>query len=275
MLHHRLARAATALHAAYGVLMIVFLLAPLLAMVPLSFSAGSFLSYPLPGWSLQWYRKVFSEGPWAAALANSLVVGLASTVLATALGTAAAFAIARRNLPARRSLLGLLLAPMIVPPVITGLGMYFLFSRLGLTASLPGLVLAHTVLATPFVVITVTATLQQFDMNLLRAAYSLGAPPWRAFAGVAVPCILPGIVSGALFAFITSFDEVVVAIFIAGPAQRTLPRQMFDGIRDTIDPSIIAMSTFLMVVAAMAVGLSAWLSSRAAPSQRASVPATP
>ena len=193
---------------------------------------------------------------------------MCSTLIATVLGTLAAFAFARRNLPARRTLLGFLMAPMIVPPVITGLGMYFLFSRIGLTASLPGLVIAHAVLSTPFVVITVTATLQQFDMGLLRAAYSLGASPVRAFFTVVVPIVMSGIVSGALFAFITSFDEVVVAIFIGGPGQRTLPRQMFDGIRDTIDPSIIAMSTFLMVVAAVALTLSAWLSQRAAPVQR-------
>ncbi|KAF1061139.1 ABC transporter permease [Variovorax sp.] len=268
MTHRQFARAAGAVHYLYGALMVCFLLLPLLAMTPISLSAGSFLSYPLPGFSTQWYQRVFSPGPWLDSLRNSLVVGVCSTLIATVLGTLAAFAFARRNLPARRTLLGFLMAPMIVPPVITGLGMYFLFSRIGLTASLPGLVIAHAVLSTPFVVITVTATLQQFDMGLLRAAYSLGASPVRAFFTVVVPIVMSGIVSGALFAFITSFDEVVVAIFIGGPGQRTLPRQMFDGIRDTIDPSIIAMSTFLMVVAAVALTLSAWLSQRAAPVQR-------
>lgn len=261
--HQQIAQLARTAHSAFGWVMVAFLLLPLLAMIPISFSAGSFLSYPLPGLSLQWYERVFSPGPWTHALRNSLVVGTLSTVIATVLGTLAAFAFARRNLPAKRTILGFLMAPMIVPSVITGLGMYFLFSHLGLTASLPGLVLAHAILATPFVVITVTATLQQFDMNLLRAAYSLGASPVRAFFNIVVPLIISGIVSGALFAFITSFDEIVVAIFIGGPGQRTLPRQMFDGIRDTIDPSIIAMSTFLMVLATIALSLSAWLAQRA------------
>ncbi|MDP3799781.1 MAG: ABC transporter permease [Polaromonas sp.] len=263
MTHQTIARLATTAHFVFGAVMVAFLLLPLLAMIPISFSSGSFLSYPLPGLSMQWYERVFSSGPWTDSLRNSLIVGVSSTLIATTLGTLAAFAFARRNLPAKRTLLGFLMAPMIVPSVITGLGMYFLFSRLGLTASLTGLVLAHAILATPFVVITVTATLQQFDMTLLRAAYSLGAPPLRAFFTIVMPLILSGIVSGALFAFITSFDEVVVAIFIGGPGQRTLPRQMFDGIRDTIDPSIIAMSTFLMVVATIALTLSAWLSQRA------------
>jgi putative spermidine/putrescine transport system permease protein len=262
--YRQTSRLASALHYGFGALMILFLLVPLFAMVPISFSSGSFLSYPLPGLSMQWYERVFSPGPWMASLRNSLLVGVFSTFVATVLGTLAAFAFARRNLAAPRTLLGFFMAPMIVPPVITGLGMYFMFSRIGLTASLPGLVIAHAVLATPFVVITVTATLQQFDMGLLRAAYSLGASPLRAFFTVVVPLISSGIISGALFAFITSFDEIVVAIFLAGPGQRTLPRQMFDGIRDTIDPSIIAMSSFLMVVAAIALTLSALLSQRAA-----------
>lgn len=249
-------------HKTFGWLMVAFLIVPLVAMLPLSLSSGSFLSYPLPGLSLQWYGKVFTQGPWMDALKNSLIVGLASAVLATVLGTLAAFAFARRNLSAARSILAVLIAPMIVPTVISGLGMYFLFSRLGLTSTLPGLIAAHTVLATPYVVITVTATLQNFDMNLLRAGYSLGASPLRAFFTIAVPLIAPGIISGALFAFITSFDEIVVALFIGGPAQRTLPRQMFDGIRDSIDPSIVAMSAFLMAVAVLMLSATAWLNRR-------------
>jgi putative spermidine/putrescine transport system permease protein len=265
--YHHAVRLARLAHLAFGWLMVAFLLLPLVAMVPISFSSGSFLSYPLPGFSLRWYERVFEPGPWTHALSNSLIVGFMATVIATILGTLAAFAFARHNLPIKRTLLGFLMAPMIVPSVITGLGMYFLFSQLGLTANLSGLILAHAVLATPFVVITVTASLQQFDMDLLRSAYSLGASPLRAFFSIVVPMIMSGIVSGALFAFITSFDEVVVAIFIAGPGQRTLPRQMFDGIRDTIDPSIIAMSSFLMVVATIALTVSTWIAQRTRNSQ--------
>ncbi|WP_020070513.1 ABC transporter permease [Paraburkholderia caledonica] len=263
MIHQSLSRLANAIHHAFGGIMIVFLIAPLLAVVPISFSSGSFLSYPLPGFSLQWYRQVFTGGPWMDALLNSLIVGASVTVLATVMGTLAAFAFARRDLPAARSMLGFLISPMIVPPVISGLGMYFFFGQLGLTSTLPGLVLAHTVLATPFVVVTVTATLQGFDMNLLRAASTLGAAPMRSFFGIALPLIAPGIVSGGLFAFMTSFDDIVVALFIGGPAQRTLPRQMFDGMRDSINPSTVAMSTFLLLVAFLTLLCVAWMTQRA------------
>ncbi|MEK1939823.1 MAG: ABC transporter permease [Pseudomonas sp.] len=248
MNHFFLAAIARKAHLLFGVLMSLFMIAPLLAVVPISFSSGSFLSYPLPGFSLQWYERVFTSGPWMQALSNSLVIGLISTLLSTVLGTLAALAFARRDLPAAGSLLGLLISPMIFPPVISGLGMYFLFGQLGLTGTMTGLILAHTVLATPFVLISVAASLQGFDMTLLKAAAMSGASPTRAFIGIALPIITPGVGSGALFAFMTSFDEIVVALFIGGPSQRTLPRQMFDGIRDTIDPSIVAMSTFLLLI---------------------------
>jgi putative spermidine/putrescine transport system permease protein len=156
--------------------------------------------------------------------------------------------LARNNLPGRSLILALIISPMIVPVVVSGLGMYFLFAKIGLVASFTGLVLAHGILGVPYVVVTVTATLRQFDTSLVRAAYSLGANPLRAFLSVTLPIIAPGVISGGLFAFITSFDEVVVALFVGGPAQRTLPRQMFDGIRDNIDPSILAMSSMLVLV---------------------------
>ena len=250
-------------HVLFGLLMSIFMIAPLLAVVPISFSSGTFLSYPLPGLSLQWYERVFTSGPWMQALSNSLWVGIASTLLATLLGTLAALAFARRNLPAASGMLGLLISPMIFPPVISGLGMYFLFGKLGLTGTLFGLILAHTVLATPFVLISVAASLQGFDMTLLKAAAMSGASPVRAFTGIALPIIAPGVISGALFAFMTSFDEIVVVLFIGGPSQRTLPRQMFDGIRDTIDPSILAMSTLLLLVGVVGLMTTTWLTLRA------------
>lgn len=251
MSYRFLARIGSMAHVVFGVLMILVLILPLLAAVPISFSAGSFLSYPLPGFSMQWYEKVFLDGPWLSALWNSLLIGLLSTLIATPLGTLAAYAFARGYLPFPTTLLGLLIAPMIVPPVITGLGLYFAFSRLGLTSTLAGVVVAHAVLATPFVLITVSATLQGFDLKLMQAAASLGASPARAFLNILVPIMAPGILSGALFAFATSFDEVVVTLFIAGPVQRTLPLKMFEGIRDNIDPSILAMATFLMCIAVL------------------------
>lgn len=250
------------LHSAFGIAMMLFLVVPLFAIIPLSFSSGSFLSYPLPGLSTQWYERVFQDGPWLASLKNSLFVGAVSTVLATVLGTLAAYAFARRNLPMPTAILGFLIAPLIVPPVISGLGMYFLMAKFGLTATMPGVIMAHTVLAAPFVLITVTATMQGFDMGLLRAAASLGASPFTAFMTILVPVVSPGIVSGALFAFMTSFDEVVITLFLAGPAQRTLPLKMFEGLRDNIDPSILAMATFLMLVAALTLMTALFLVNR-------------
>ncbi len=253
MPYHRQAMIIRTLYYGFGVAMILFLVIPLIAIVPLSFSSGSFLSYPLPGFSLQWYERVFAHRPWLSSLKNSLIIGSVSTVAATILGTLAAYAFARRDLPMPTAILGFLIAPMIVPPVISGLGMYFLMAKFGLTASMPGVIIAHTVLSAPFVLITVTATLQGFDMGLLRAAESLGASPFKGFMTVLVPVIAPGIISGALFAFMTSFDEVVVTLFLAGPGQRTLPLKMFEGLRDNIEPSILAMATFLMVVATLSL----------------------
>lgn len=264
MSYHLQTRLIRALFHAFGCAMVVFLVTPLIAIIPLSFSSGSFLSYPLPGFSLQWYEKVFQDGPWLAALKNSFIIGVASTILATILGTLAAYAFARRDLPMPTALLGILIAPMIVPPVISGLGMYFLMAKAGLTATMPGVIIAHTVLAAPFVLITVTATLQGFDMGLLRAANSLGASPLTAFMTILVPIIAPGIISGALFAFMTSFDEVVVTLYLAGPAQRTLPLKMFEGLRDNIEPSILAMSTFLMIVAVLNLITAVYLVNRSA-----------
>ncbi len=226
-----------------------FLLAPILAIIPISFSSGSFLSYPLPGLSLRWYAEVFEPRPWMFALRNSLIVGIGATFLATTLGTLAALGLSRANLPYRSVIMGFLISPMIVPLIITAVGVYFFFAQFGLTASFTGLILAHTVLAVPFVVITVSATLEGFDENLVRAGKSLGAGPVTVFRRIVLPIISPGVASGGIFAFAISFDEVVVAIFLAGPAQRTLPRQMFDGVRENISPAILAVATLLVIFA--------------------------
>jgi putative spermidine/putrescine transport system permease protein len=230
-----------------GGLVLFFLLAPILAIVPLSFSSGNFLTYPLPGLSLRWYEELLTSDKWLPSLRNSLIVGGASTVLATALGTLASMGLTRARFPMKPLVMGLLLSPMIVPVVITAIGVYFAFAPLGLTNSYLGLIIAHTALGAPFVVITVSATLAQFDTSLARAASSLGAPPLVAFRRVILPIIAPGVASGALFAFATSFDEVVVALMIAGPEQRTLPREMFIGIRESINPTITAVATVLIL----------------------------
>ncbi len=232
----------------FGVLMMLCQIGPILAMVPISFSGTGFLSYPITEFSLRWYQRALAPEPWMAALQNSLIVATGTTVLASILGTLAALGLNQPSLRGKSALLALTIAPMIVPSVVTGVGLFFLLAKLGLNATYSGMILAHTVLATPFVVVTVSATLQTFDWTLVRAAYSLGAAPPRAFLTVILPNISAGLIAGAIFAFVTSLDEVIVALFISGPAQQTLPNQMFAGIRDNIDPSILAVSTLLILV---------------------------
>lgn len=230
-----------------GVAVLFFLLAPIFAIVPLSFSSGNFLTYPLPGLSLRWYEELLTSDKWLPALRNSMIVGVSATIAATVLGTLASIGLNRARLPFKPVVMGLLLSPMIVPVVITAIGVYFFFAPLGLSNTFAGLIIAHTALGAPFVVITVSATLAHFDIGMARAAASLGAPPLTAFFRVVLPLIMPGVASGALFAFATSFDEVVVALMIAGPEQRTLPREMFSGIRESINPTITAVATVLIL----------------------------
>jgi putative spermidine/putrescine transport system permease protein len=232
-------------------LVLGFLILPILIIVPLSFSSGTFLTLPLPGLSLRWYEEFFTSPPWRLSLRNSVLVASATTVLATTLGTLAALGLTRARLPGHGMLMALIVSPMIVPLVIVAVGVYFAYAPFGLTGSLLGLTLAHSALAVPFVVITVSATLQGFDVNQTRAGASLGASPAIVFRRITLPLILPGVISGALFAFVTSFDEVVVALFLTGPAERTLPRQMFNGIRENISPVIAAAATLLILLSAL------------------------
>ncbi len=228
-------------------LVLLFLISPILAIMPLSFNSETFFSYPMPGFSLKWYNEFFTNPRWQNALRLSFVLAFATTILATTLGTLAALGLSRANIPGRAAIMAVLISPMIVPVIIAALGMFFFYAKINLTGTLVGLILAHTALATPFVVITVTATLSSFDRTLMRAGASLGASPHTVFFRVVMPLILPGMISGALFAFVTSFDEVIVIIFIAGPEQNTLPRQMFSGIRELISPTITAAASVLIV----------------------------
>lgn len=234
-------------------LVLLFLIAPILAVIPLSFNSEPYFSYPMPGLSLKWYADFFGSERWQDAIKTSVALAACVTVLATILGTLAALGLARTNLPGRSFILSIILLPMIVPVIITAVATYIFYAFVGggigvnLIGSFPGLVFAHTLLATPFVVIAVTSTLAGFDWNLARAAQSLGATPVTVFRKVILPLILPGVISGALFAWVTSFDEVVVALFISGPNQRTLPKQMFSGIREQISPTITAAATVLVI----------------------------
>lgn len=241
---------------------LLFLILPIFVIIPLSFNSSSFLSYPLSGFSFRWYEEVFQSQVWINAIKNSLLIGTASAFLATVLGTMAAMGLTQADFRGKAAVNALLVSPMIVPIVISALGLYFFFAELGLNATYTGLILAHTVLGAPFVVITVTATLQGFDKTLMRAASSLGASPITVFFSVVLPLILPGVVSGALFAFATSFDEVVVVLFSAGPEQRTLPRQMFDGIKENITPAIMAAATLLIAFALVLLSVLEYLRRR-------------
>ena len=233
----------------------LFLIAPLFVIIPLSFNAEPYftfneamLRFDPDAYSLRWYRDILANDQWAHSAKNSIIVALFSTFLATVLGTLAAVGLSRPHMPYRTAIMGILISPMIVPLIISAAGMFFFYSNIGLAQTLTGLVLAHTALGTPFVVITVTATLIGFDQSLIRAAASLGATPVYTFFKVIMPLILPGVISGALFAFITSFDEVVVVFFLAGFEERTIPRQMWAGIREQISPTILAVATLLIIV---------------------------
>ena len=277
------------------VLVFLFLIAPILVVIPLSFNAEPYFSFSPKmlaldpeGFSLRWYDTLLTlghpapEGPrddawwavtwesatWIRAARNSLWVGLWATILASTLGTIAALGLSRPEMPYRRFITALLISPMIVPIIIIAVGMSFFYAKaciapdsaMGaifgvflsnkgcLANSHLGIIVAHAVLGIPFVIITVTATLSGFDQSLIRAAHSLGANPRTTFFRVIMPLILPGVISGALFAFVTSFDEVVAVLFIAGPDQQTIPRQMFNGIREAISPAILAVATILVIV---------------------------
>ncbi len=231
-------------------LVFIFLVAPILAIIPLSFNSEPFFTYPLPGLSLRWYQEFFGSPDWRLATRNSFIVGTISMILATSLGTAAAVGLMRPDCPWRRTIAALVISPIVIPVVVAAVGIYYFFADIGLLGGLTSIIIAHTALGAPFVVITVAATLAGFDERLMRAAASLGAAPTVAFRRVMLPLIMPGVVAGAIFAFVTSFDEVVIVLFLAGSEQRTLPRQMWAGLREQISPAITAAATLLVVLAA-------------------------
>lgn len=231
-----------------------FLIAPIVVIIPLSFNVEPYFTYTRKmlsldpeGYSLRWYRDFWNSAAWMNSIRNSLIIGVFATIIATVLGTLAALGLSRREMPFRGLIMGLLISPMIVPLIISAAGMFFFYSSVGLAGTLPGVIMAHAALGTPFVIITVTATLVGFDHSLTRAAASLGASPATAFRKITMPLILPGVISGALFAFITSFDEIVIVLFLAGVEQRTIPREMWSGIREQISPTILAVATVLVL----------------------------
>lgn len=256
-------------------LIFLFLILPVLIVLPLSFNVEPYFSFT-PGmltfdaeaFSLRWYKDIFrngmqapdapldwawlsdtwNNGQWMRAIRNSFFIGICATLMSTALGTLAAIGLSRSEMPHRRLIMSILISPMIVPLVITAAGMFFFYSKVHLSQTYLGVIMAHAVLGTPFVIITVTATLVGFDKSLVRASNSLGAGPIETFFKIQMPLIVPGVISGGLFAFITSFDEVVAVLFLASPEQRTIPRQMWSGIREQISPTILAVATLLVLL---------------------------
>ena len=236
-------------------LIFFFLIAPIVVVMPLSFNAEDFFTFTPEmlrldpeGYSLKHYDDFFNSSDWQQAMWNSLKIAPMATLLSVGFGTLAAIGLSSEHVPFRRAIMAILISPMIVPLIISAAGMYFFYSRIGLQGTYLGVVLAHAALGIPFVIITVTATLVGFDRSLTRAAANMGADPVTTFFRVQMPLILPGVISGGLFAFITSFDEVVVVLFVGSAGQKTLPWQMFIGLREQISPTILAVATMLVAI---------------------------
>ena len=239
-------------------LIFFFLIAPIVVIIPLSFNAQDFFTFTPEmlalkpeGYSLKHYEDFMTSHDWQSSLWNSVRIAPMATFLSVSFGTLAAIGLSQPHVPFRRAIMAILISPMIVPLIISAAGMYFFYSRIGLQGTYWGVVLAHAALGIPFVIITVTATLVGFDRSLTRAAANMGADPVTTFFRVQMPLILPGVISGALLAFITSFDEVVVVLFVGSAGQKTLPWQMFTGLREQISPTILAVATILVVLSIM------------------------
>ncbi|MFJ8235607.1 ABC transporter permease [Ureibacillus sp. NPDC094379] len=249
---------------------IVFVsLAPILVVIPMSFTSSSFFQFPIPGYSFEWYLKFFNNEEWVIGLLRSLFIAIFTSILSTILGIMASLAVTRLNFWGKKLFMSLMIAPMIIPVIIIGVALYHSFAPLKLTNSFVGLVLAHTVLAIPIVFVTVTASLKGMDRNLELVAMGLGSTPLGSFFKVTLPIIKPGVLSGALFAFIISFDEVVVTIFLGGANTKTLPIAMWENLRIQIDPTMAAVSSILIVITVAAFILQEVFSMRKARAKKA------
>lgn len=247
--------------AVYAALIVFFLIAPLLVILPLAFTSSAFLTYPVPAFSTRWFQELAVNTVWSRAILNSLMIAGSTTVLATVLGTLAALGLRSQELGLKSQIRTLFLLPMVVPAVVLGVGMQALFVRLGVNSTYFSVIVAHTVIAMPFVVISVSGALAGIDARVERAAESLGAAPWKVFSLVTLPLAVPGVLSGAALAFATSLDEVVLTLFVAGPNQRTLARQMFSTLRENISPAI-ASAAFIIIVGTVMIALALLLAKR-------------
>ncbi|MBC8303692.1 MAG: ABC transporter permease [Candidatus Pelagibacter bacterium] len=238
----------------------IYLIAPLFVIFPLSFSADEFLMFSEgmkrldpDAFSTRWYKDMVwgTKNPWGLAAKNSLMVAFFATIGSVLIGTLAAVGLSSRHMPYKGIIMAILISPMIVPLIISGVAIFFFMAKVGLAATHTGIIIAHIILGTPFVVITVTATLSGFDHSVTRAAASLGSTPINTFMKITLPLILPGVISGGLFAFVTSFDEVVVVLFLAGLENTTIPIQMWIGLREQLSPTILAVATCLIIMSTL------------------------
>lgn len=227
-------------------LILLFLILPVFIIIPLSFSSQRYLEFPPKGFSFQWYISFFSDYNWTMATWTSFKIAFSVAILSTILGTLSSYFFVRAKCKGKNLIYTFMLSPMIIPAIVFAIAVYFFFAKLKLIGSVVGMILAHTVLAVPYVIVIVTATLQGFDMNLERAAMSLGANRLKTFRKVIFPLVRTGVLSGALFAFLTSFDEVIIAIFISGTTAHTLPKRMWETITMETDPTITAIATMLI-----------------------------
>jgi len=235
------------LRIAITILLVIFLVAPMVIVVLISFSSAQFLTFPPPGFSLQWYRKLFSDPAWFDSLVASVEIVIPTGILATVIGTAAALGLARSDIPGKKIVTGLLMAPIVVPVIVIAAAIYGVFRIWNLNGTLSGFIIAHTVLTLPYVVSTVLASLQMVDERYEQAALTLGASPWIVFYRIVFPLILPGILSGLLFAMVISFDELVVSLFIGSPTFRPVTVQMWADVMGAVDPAIAAVGTLLFL----------------------------
>ena len=233
---------------------LIYLILPVLIVIPLSLSSSQFLRFPPPGWSLQWYREFFTNPAWLEALWNSLQIGMISALIATVLGSTAAYGLNSGEVKGRRFLIAFFLSPIIVPLVVLSISLYGFYAHMGLVGGMTGIVIGHVVYVTPLVIVTVMAALQKFDPMYERASLSLGAGPIETALRVTLPNIMPGIVSGFILAFIASFDELVIAMFVGGPVM-TLPRKFWEDLVVVIEPTQAAASMVLVVTSVVMLGV--------------------
>ncbi len=245
-----------------AVIIMLLLVIPTFIVIPMSFSGSQYLEFPPNEWSTRWYGEYFGSAKWMRATVTSLQVGVLTMLVATPLGTMAAYALFASGHRATRAFFMLLITPMIVPVILVAIGAFYAFGRVGLNNSISGLVLAHTAMATPLVIIVITAALRSYDLNQERVARSLGATRLKAFFQITLPQIRFSVVTAALLSFLTSFDEVIIAIFVSGGANATLTKHMFSSLRDFIDPTIAAISTIMVIVSSVLLLLTQFLGRR-------------